>query len=86
MELTYLYAESLYKLGSLKDAAIEFHDFIDSKPPVKYLPHAKMRMGDCYRHLGDKETAVIYYEELISEYPKTEEADYAKERLAKITN
>ena len=69
-ELDYLYAESLFKLGNLKDAAIEFHDFLDSKPPVKYLPHAKMRMGDCYRHLGDKETASIYYEELITEFPK----------------
>lgn len=84
-ELSYLYAESLYKLGSLKDAAIEFHDFLDSKPAKKYLPHAKMRMGDCYRHLGDKETASIYYEELISEYPKTTEATWAKERLAKIS-
>lgn len=83
-ELDYLYAESLFKLGNLKDAAIEFHDFLDSKPPVKYLPHAKMRMGDCYRHLGDKETASIYYEELITEFPKAPESKTARERLAKI--
>ena len=83
-ELSFLYAESLYKLGSLEDAAIEFHEFLDSKPSKKYLPHAKMRMGDCYRHLGKSEAAEIYYEELMSEFPRTEESKWAKERLDKM--
>lgn len=83
-ELSFLYAESLYKLGSLKDAAIEFNNFLDSKPPKEFLARAKMRMGDCYRHLGDRDTAAIYYEELISEFPSSSEAASARERLSNI--
>jgi TolA-binding protein len=41
-----------------------------------------MRLGDCFRHLGDNETAKLYYEELIRDFPNTDEAAKAKERLA----
>lgn len=78
----FLLAESLFKLGKLRDAALKYNDFIESKPSAKYLPTAKMRIGDCFRHLGDGVTAKLYYEELIKEFPDTDEAVKAKERLA----
>lgn len=80
-ELDYMYAESLFKLGSIKDAVLKYNDLIDSNPPSKYLLPAKMRMGDCYRYLGEAEMATIYYEEVVAEYPKSNEAAKAKERL-----
>jgi TolA-binding protein len=43
-----------------------------------------MRLGDCFRNLGDAGTAKIYYEELIKEFPNSNEASKAKERLAEI--
>jgi TolA-binding protein len=43
-----------------------------------------MRIGDCFKNLGDDTTARLYYEELIKEYPKSEEASKARESLAKL--
>jgi hypothetical protein len=83
-QISFLYAESLFKLGKLRDAALKYNDFIESKPSAKYLPLAKMRIGDCFRHLGDGVTAKLYYEELVKEFPDTEEAARAKERLAEV--
>lgn len=83
-ELHYLYAESLYKLGKLRDAAIQFSDFVDSKPEEKYLPHSKLRVGDCFRHLGDFAAAKLYYEEVVLVYSKAPEAKLAKERLETV--
>ena len=43
-----------------------------------------MRMGDCFRHLGDKATARIYYEEIIQEFGGSSEATEARKKLAKM--
>lgn len=78
----FLIADSYFKLGKMREAALKFNEFIEAKPGKKYLPTAKIRMGDCFRHLGDGATAKVYYEELIKEFPDSEEAAKAKERLA----
>ena len=80
-ELLYFYAESLYKLGKLRDAALQYNEFVEKYPSSKEVPHAKMRLGDCFRHLGDVSTAKLYYTELVDKYPKSDEAEKAKERL-----
>lgn len=77
----FLLAESLFKLGKIREAALKYSEFIESHPSPKLIPTVKMRLGDCFRHLGDKSTAQIYYEELIKEFPESEEASKAKERL-----
>ena len=82
-EAQYMYAESLYKLGRLRPAALAFNDYLDLNPK-SYLAHAKLRLGDCFRHLGDKATARLYYEELLAKHAKSEEARLAKERLEKL--
>ena len=82
-EAVYLYAESLYKLGRLRDAALKFNEYIELNPG-KQAAHAKMRMGDCFRHLGDKATARIYYEEIIQEFGGSSEAKEARKKLAKM--
>ena len=83
-ELTWLVAEAHYKLGQMREAALQFNEFIDSKPSVKYLPQARLRMGDAFRNLGDPATARIYYQELISKHPKSPEASKAKDRLKEL--
>ena len=79
----FLLAESLYKLGKLRDAALKYNDYI-ALSPKKHLAHAKLRMGDCFRHLGENSTAKLYYEELMSQFPSTSEAQKAKERMQKM--
>ena len=83
-EVTFLHAEALYKLGQMREAALQFNEFIDSKPAAKYLPQARLRMGDAFRNLGDPATAKIYYQELITKHPKSPEATKAKDRLKEL--
>jgi len=83
-ELLSIYAESLFKSGDIKEAAIKYNEFLDMKPSKKYVPQATMRMGDCYRHLGDNDTALIYYEELAKSYPNSAQGQKAKERISQI--
>jgi len=80
-EIAFLFAESLYKMGQMREAALQFNEFIDSKPTAKYLPQARLRMGDAFRNLGDPATAKLYYQELITKHPKSPEANKAKDRL-----
>lgn len=82
-EVQFLYAESLYKLGDIKSAALEFDEFIKSNPKDR-LAHANLRLGDCFRHLGDSATAKIYYDELIAKFGSSDEAKTATERLEKL--
>ena len=83
-EIAFLHAEALYKLGQMREAALQFNEFIDTKPAVKYLPQARLRMGDAFRNLGDPGTAKIYYQELITKHPKSPEATKAKDRLKEL--
>lgn len=78
----FLTAEALFKLGKMREAVLKYSEFVESHPSPKLVPIVKMRLGDCFRHLGDKTTAQIYYEELIKEFPDSDEAGKAKERLS----
>ncbi|WP_141731226.1 tetratricopeptide repeat protein [Oligoflexus tunisiensis] len=82
-EATYILAESLYKSGEIREAALKFNDFIESKPKDN-MSIALLRMGDCFKQLGDAETAKIYYQELIQKYGSSAEARQAKDKLAKL--
>jgi TolA-binding protein len=82
-EALFLYADSLYRSGQIREAALSFNDFIDSKPKDN-LAVALLRMGDCFKELGDVETAKIYYEELIQKFASSDEAKQAKSKLAKL--
>lgn len=81
-----LYAESLFKSGDIKESAIKYNEFLEMKPSKKHLAQAKMRMGDCYRHLGDADTALIYYQEVVRDFPKTEQGIKSKERISQLSD
>lgn len=83
-ELEFLEAESLYKLGRLREAALKFNEYAESYPKSKQVPHAMMRMGDCFRHLNDRSTAKIYYQEVVKKYPDSDQAKASREHLEKI--
>ena len=82
-EAMFMLAESFYKSGQVRDAALRYNDYLESKPSEN-LSFSLLRMGDCFKQLGDSETAKIYYQELIQKYGKSEEAKQAKEKLAKL--
>ena len=82
-DATFMLAESFYKSGQVRDAALRYNDYLESKPSEN-LSFSLLRMGDCFKQLGDAETAKIYYQELIQKYSKSEEAKQAKEKLSKL--
>ncbi len=82
-DATFMLAESFYKSGQIRDAALRYNDYLDLKPNEN-MSFSLLRMGDCFKQLGDAETAKIYYQELIQKYGKSEEAKQAKEKLAKL--
>ncbi len=83
-ELLYMEAESLYLLGKLRDAALKFDSFLKGAPPSNLKPKAQLRLGDSFRHLGDKDTALIYYQELVDSFPKSDEAKDAVKKIEKL--
>lgn len=83
-EIIYFQAESLFHENKLRDAALKYNDLLDIKPTKDRVAHAKMRLGDCFRQLGDNATAKLYYEELVSQFPDKPEGRKAKERLQKM--
>ncbi len=80
----YLQAESLYRAGRVKEAAVNYDEFLKSKPHKKYLPFAKLRLGDSFKSMGDKDVAKIYYKELIKDFPDSAEAKKAKGQLSHL--
>lgn len=82
-EATFMVAESLFKVGEFREAALKFNEYIEAKPKEN-LSLSLLRMGDCFKQLGDAETAKIYYQELIQKFAGTEEAKQAKDKLAKL--
>jgi len=83
--VAFLQAESLFLLGNTKDAAIKYSDILETHPDSEKVPHIKLRLGDCFSSMGDKATARLFYEELVSKYAKSSTASKAKQRLAKLS-
>ncbi len=81
-EAMYLLAESTFKLGKIRDAALYFNDLVEAGgDDEKYLRLAKLRLGDCFRFLGDKKTARLFYQDVVDAYAGSEEAHKATEKL-----
>ena len=80
-EAMYLLAESTFKLGKIRDAALYFNDLVDAGGEKKFLRLAKLRLGDCFRHLGDKKTARLFYQDVIDNFSASKEAKKAAEKL-----
>lgn len=84
-EVLYFHAESLYKAGQMRDAALKYNELLDMNGvSTKRIPQAKLRLGDCFRHLGDAATAKLYYDEVQTKFGSTSEGTKAKERLAEM--
>lgn len=81
LETMYLLAESTFKVGRIRDAALHFNDLVEAGADKKYLRLAKIRLGDCFRYLGDKATARIFYQDLIDNFADSKEAQQAAEKL-----
>lgn len=81
----FMLAESHFKSGQIREAALRFNEFQETKPKEKEkMAQSLLRMGDCFKELKDIETAKIYYQELLQKYANSDEAKEAKSKLAKL--
>ncbi|MCB9229721.1 MAG: tetratricopeptide repeat protein [Deltaproteobacteria bacterium] len=84
-EISFLIAESQFRLGRLRDAALSFKSLTSESLPDK-APHIALRLGDCFRLLGDKKAASLFYQDVSKKYPESEEAVSAQKQLRKTTD
>ena len=82
LDLRFYYAESLFKLGRLRDSALLFNELLNEES-LGQKALVRLRMGDSFRLLGDKKAAEIYYHEVISDFPNSEEAEVAQKHVKK---
>lgn len=76
-----MYGESLMKLQRPKEAALQFNELVELKPSEKQLALAKLRLGDAFKAMGDKDTSKLFYEEVATKYAGTAEGEKAKKAL-----
>lgn len=81
MSLLMVYGESLMKLQRYKEAALQFNELVELKPGEKQMALAKLRLGDAFKAMGDKDTSKLFYDEVATRYAGTPEGDKAKRAL-----
>jgi TolA-binding protein len=75
------YGESLLKVGRPKEAALQFNEVVESKPSDKNMAIAKLRLGDAFKAMGDKDTSRLFYDEVATKYANSPEGEKAKKAL-----
>jgi TolA-binding protein len=76
-----IYGESLLKLQRPKEAALQFNELVEMKPGDKNLAMAKLRLGDAFKAMGDKDTSKLFYEEVATKFAGTAEGEKAQKAL-----
>jgi len=79
----YWIGESYWGLGDYQQAAIAFEKVFTFQNSNKD-PDAQLKLGLCYRLLGDKERAKQEFQKLIDHYPSSEYVSLARKYLAEL--
>lgn len=77
-------AEALLAKKDFRSAILEYQKYREKSPKGKNFAVATYKMGICFQELGMKEDAKSFYEEVISKFPKSDEAKKSKIRLQKL--
>lgn len=74
-------AESFYARKRYEDAAAEYSRVIDMDPMGWKAPAAMLKLGLSYRQMGRTQEARTVWQQIMRDFPKSEEADAAEQRL-----
>jgi tol-pal system protein YbgF len=77
----YWIGEGHYALKEYDQAILEFDAVRRNYPKGEKVPAALLKLGFAFAELGDKVDARLILRELIDQYPQSEEAGKAKEKL-----
>lgn len=78
----YWIAECYYGLGDLDRSVQEYLKVRDLYPESNKLSAATLKIGYAFLRKGDKATARRYFETVLREFPDTQEAELARDKLA----
>ena len=85
-ELTYLWAENLYKIGELDQANSKFSWLIEKFPNSPWVPKALYTIGEINYQQQHCEAALDAYQKLIEKFPRSEFAVKAQAHIQLMTN
>ena len=77
-EATFIRAESYYSLAQYKKAIVDYSKFPEKFTKSKRMPLALYKIGLSFEHLGMKEDAKGFYQELVEKFPKSPEGVKAR--------
>jgi tol-pal system protein YbgF len=77
----YWLGETYYSEKNFEQAILEFQEVIKNFPEKDKVPAAMLKQGMAFKEMGDSKSSLYIYKKLTEEYPKSEEAKIAKEKL-----
>lgn len=80
--LRYWLGNAQYGMRAYKDALATFRQFLTAAPDHLRAPEAQLALANCQLELKDNKGAKRSLEDLVKQYPKSEAAVAARERLA----
>lgn len=80
----YWLGETFYSEKKFDQAILEFQQLIKNYPKKEKVPAAMLKQAMAFRELGDVKSARYVLKKLMEQYPSTEEAQRAKERLKEM--
>ena len=83
LEALYRYAEASFNQKKYQEAATRFQDVLNVNSSSPFAAWSLFRQGECFAELGDEESAKTFYEDVITDYPKSKAAKEAKKKLSK---
>ncbi len=80
----YYLGESYYSLSRYLEAVAEYQSVIKDYPRSRLVAACYLKSGFCYRELDESQLADKAFRELISRYPRSEEAEQARVALQEL--
>jgi len=80
----YYLGESYYAMSRYLEAVAEYQTVVRDYSSSRFVPSAYLKSGMCYNQLEERQLADRAYRELISRYPRTEEAEQARIALQEM--
>lgn len=78
---TYDNGQEFFNKKDWKQAILQFQKYRDENPKGAKFPDATYKIGVSFQELGMKDESKTFYDEVVSKFPKSEEARRAKIRL-----
>jgi TolA-binding protein len=80
----YALAEEKFDQKNWKEAILEYEKYRKANPKGKQFSTATYKIGVAFQELGLNDEAKAFYEEVISKFPKTKDADRASTRMKNL--